>query len=79
MLSVCPPPHLGPQLLSLLGLLHPSLFLTKNGRQAFRRSLLEQAGVGSQDEEKGGYEVGSILVGEAKELRRAGIRNRGRE
>lgn len=42
-------------------------------------SLLEWAGEGCQDEEKDGCEVGSVLVGEAKGLRTAGTRNRGRE
>lgn len=60
------PTYLCPQLLSLVERLHPSLCLTKNGREAFPESLLEWAGGGSQDEEKEGCEVGSILVGKPR-------------
>lgn len=34
---------------------------------------------GSQDEEDDGCEVGSVLLGEAKGLRTAGVRDRGTE
>lgn len=66
MLSICPPPHLGPQLLSLLGLLHLSLSLTKNEKKAFHRSLLERAGIGSQDKEKSGCELVLSLWGKPR-------------